>query len=57
MKETAMETLVLHTTRGTLNPQILSEARTTHNAFVTEGPQPGIEIARSLGDLSTAFTH
>jgi hypothetical protein len=23
-----------------------------HNAFVTEGSQPGIEIARSLGDLS-----
>jgi hypothetical protein len=23
-----------------------------HNSFVTEGPQPGIEIARSLGDIS-----
>jgi len=23
-----------------------------HNAFVTDGPQPGIEVARSLGDLS-----
>jgi hypothetical protein len=47
-----METLVLHTTRGTLNPKTLDEARTMHNAFVMEGPQPGIEIARSLGDLS-----
>ena len=47
-----MDTLVLHTTRGTLNPQTLDEARTMHNAFVTEGSQPGIEIARSLGDLS-----
>ena len=47
-----METLVLHTTRGTLNPKTLDEARTLHNSFVTEGPQPGIEIARSLGDIS-----
>src|SRR3989442_469212 len=47
-----METLILHTTRGTLNPKTLDEARTMHNAFVTQGPQPGIEIARSLGDLS-----
>ena len=47
-----METLVLHTTRGTLNPKTLEEARTLHNSFVTEGPQPGIEIARSLGDIS-----
>ena len=47
-----METLILHTTRGMLNPQRLSEAQAMHNAFVTEGSQPGIEIARSLGDLS-----
>ncbi len=47
-----METLILHTTRGTLNPKTLEEARTMHNAFVTQGPQPGIKIARSLGDLS-----
>jgi len=51
-KETIIETLVLHTTRGTLNPKTLDEARTMHNAFVTEGSQPGIEIARSLGDMS-----
>jgi hypothetical protein len=47
-----MDALVLHTTRGTLNPQNLEDARQLHNAFVTQGPQPGIEIARSLGDLS-----
>src|ERR1700694_5566037 len=47
-----MDTLVLHTTRGTLNPQTLADAGELHNAFVTQGPQPGIEIARSLGDLS-----
>ncbi len=47
-----METLILHTTRGTLNPKTLDEARQMHNTFVTEGPQPGIEIARSLGDIS-----
>jgi hypothetical protein len=47
-----METLILHTTRGTLNPKTLEEARTMHNAFVTEGSQPGIDIARSLGDIS-----
>ena len=47
-----METLILHTTRGTLNPKTLDEARMMHNAFVTQGPQPGIEIARSLGDIS-----
>lgn len=52
-----MDPLVLHTTRGTLNPKTLDQARTTHNAFVTQGPQPGIEIARSLGDLShTVYT-
>src|SRR5258708_176232 len=47
-----MDGLVLHTTRGILNPQTLDSARQLHNAFVTQGPQPGIEIARSLGDLS-----
>jgi hypothetical protein len=47
-----MKTLILHTTRGILNPKTLDEARTMHNAFVTQGPQPGIEIARSLGDIS-----
>ncbi len=53
-----METLILHTTRGILNPKTLDEARTMHNAFVTQGPQPGIEIARSLGDIShTVYTH
>ncbi len=47
-----MDAPVLHTTRGTLNPETLDDARQLHNAFVTQGPQPGIEIARSLGDLS-----
>lgn len=47
-----METLFLHTTRGTLSPKTLDEARTMHNAFVTAGSQPGIDIARSLGDIS-----
>src|SRR5258708_27317631 len=50
--DTTMKTFVLHTTRGILNPKTLEEARTLHNGFVTEGPQPGIEIARSLGDIS-----
>jgi hypothetical protein len=44
--------LLLHTTRGPMEPPTLDEARTLHNAFVGEGPQPGIEIARSLGDVS-----
>jgi hypothetical protein len=47
-----MDAPVLHTTRGTLNPETLDDVRKIHNAFVTQGPQPGIEIARSLGDLS-----
>jgi hypothetical protein len=47
-----METLILHTTRGILNPRTLEEAQAMHNAFVMDGPQPGIAIARSLGDLS-----
>ena len=47
-----METLTLHTTRGILKTETLKEAQTMHNTFVAEGPQPGIEIARSLGDLS-----
>jgi hypothetical protein len=50
--DTTMKTFILHTTRGILNPRTLEEARTLHNSFVTEGPQPGIEIARSLGDIS-----
>src|SRR5260370_42011892 len=50
--DTTMKTFVLHTTRGILNPKTLEEARTLHNSFLTEGPQPGIEIARSLGDIS-----
>jgi hypothetical protein len=47
-----MEPPVLHLTRGTRNPKTLDQARSMHNAFVIEGPQPGIEVARSLGDLS-----
>lgn len=47
-----MDTLTLHITRGTLRPTALDQARTMHNAFVTEGPQPGAEVARSLGDVS-----
>ena len=47
-----METLILHTTRVMLNPETLKEAQAMHNAFVMEGPQPGIDIARSLGDPS-----
>jgi hypothetical protein len=50
-----MEPPLLHITRGTLNPKTLDQARRMHNTFVTEGPQPGIEIARSLGDLSHAL--
>lgn len=41
----------LHLTRGVL-ASTLQEARAIHNAFTGEGPQPGIEIARALGDLS-----
>jgi hypothetical protein len=44
--------LLLHTTRGPMEPSTLDGARALHNAFVGEGPQPGIEIARSLGDVS-----
>ena len=47
-----METLTLHTTRGTLNPKTLEEAWTMHNHFLTQGTPPGIEIARSLSDMS-----
>jgi hypothetical protein len=50
--EITMETLFLHTTRGTLSPTTLDEARSMHNAFVGAGSQPGIDIARSLGDIS-----
>jgi hypothetical protein len=49
-----VEPLVLHTTRGTLEPRSLDEARELHDGFVGGGPQPGIEVARSLGDLSHA---
>lgn len=42
-----MEALILHTTRGILNMETLKEAQAMHNAFVTQGSQPGIEIARS----------
>ena len=49
-----MNPLFLHTTRGPMEPPTLDEARALHNAFVGEGPQPGIEIARSLGDVSHA---
>jgi hypothetical protein len=52
-----MEPSVLHLTRGTLNPKTLDQARALHNSFVTQGSQPGIEVARSLGDLShTLYT-
>lgn len=47
-----MDSPVLHMTRGTLKVETLDDARAMHNAFVTGGKQPGIEIARSLGDLS-----
>jgi hypothetical protein len=43
---------VLHITRGTLATSTLDDARALHNSFIAEGPQPGIEVARSLGDLS-----
>ncbi len=45
-----METFTLHFTRGTLNP--VTDARAMHNAFLFDGPQPGMEVARALGDLS-----
>jgi hypothetical protein len=46
-----MEFPTLHLTRGTL-AESLDQARAQHNAFSSNGPQPAIEIARSLGDLS-----
>lgn len=46
-----MRQLTLHLTRGVL-ALTLPDARARHNAFTGEGPQPGREIARSLGDLS-----
>ncbi|MFI6594851.1 hypothetical protein ACIBHX_01310 [Nonomuraea sp. NPDC050536] len=46
-----MEPPNLHITRGII-ASTLDEARAMHNAFISGGPQPGIEIARSLGDLS-----
>jgi hypothetical protein len=52
-----MDLPLLHLTRGTLNPRTLDQARRMHNSFVTQGPQPGIQVARSLGDLShTLYT-
>jgi hypothetical protein len=45
-----MEPLIPHMTRGVIAPT-LDEGRAIHNGFVSCGPQPGIEIARSLGDL------
>jgi len=47
-----VESLVLHTTRGTLESGNLNDSRLLHNSFVAEGPQPGREIARALSDLS-----
>jgi hypothetical protein len=50
-KETVMQPLTLHFTRGAL-ASTLDDARAMHNVFVDDGPQPGREIARALGDLS-----
>lgn len=47
-----METFTLHFTRGTLNEVATADARAMHNAFLFDGPQPGMEVARALGDLS-----
>lgn len=46
-----MQPLTLHLTRGVL-ASTLDQTRGMHNAFVDDGPQPGREIARALGDLS-----
>lgn len=46
------DSLIVHLTRGKLNPRTLDEARALHNAFVSTGAPPAIEIARSLTDLS-----
>ena len=46
-----MQPLTLHLTRGVL-ASTLDDARAMHNGFVDDGPQPGREIARALGDLS-----
>lgn len=48
-----MNNPILYITRGALNPS-LDRAREKHNEFTIEGPTPGKEIARSLGDLSHA---
>ncbi|MET8871767.1 hypothetical protein [Nocardia sp. NPDC004604] len=45
---------ILHLTRGPAAVE-LGKARALHNEFVGSGPQPGIEIARSLGDISHAI--
>jgi hypothetical protein len=46
-----MQPLTLHLTRGVL-ASTSDETRGMHNVFVDEGPQPGREIARALGDVS-----
>lgn len=45
-----IESPVLLTVRGTLNPKSLDQARVLHNE--TAGSQQGIAAARALGDLS-----
>jgi hypothetical protein len=49
-----MPSPILHLTRGTAAVE-LGKAQDVHNEFVGSGPQPGIEIARSLGDISHAI--
>ncbi|WP_328399536.1 hypothetical protein [Nocardia sp. NBC_00403] len=46
-----MHPLTLHLTRG-VAASTLDDARALHNSFTGDGPQPGSEIARALGDLS-----
>ena len=45
-----MAHLTLHITRGVL-ASTLAEARTAHNTFTDDGPQPGA-TSRALGDVS-----
>jgi hypothetical protein len=47
-----MDRPIMHVTRGVLAVGSTDEARAMHNAFVTGGEPSGMEIARSLGDLS-----
>jgi hypothetical protein len=49
-----MPSPILHLTRGTAAVE-LGKAQELHDEFVGSGPQPGIEIARSLGDISHAI--